>query len=557
MSKPNQIPPIYTLSDKGNMSLSPIRLRTFLESQGWGQFMTTTDRTKDRFFFRNDKNILKIYNSDNIRNWLIKYVEKCLDDENQETVFDLIDKLSRYPSSSLENQVLVSIDTYGEQETEDCEFLPITRDEIDKCYVRFKNGVVVITKDSIEKVPYGFLDNDSSAWESSIITRDIELSEPSEKVDTEGLFAQFCLNAMRMKDPKITATKDWRDEYPITDKVIQNFKSLMSAIGYLIHSNNSVEKCILFIDRNSTITKEEGQNGKTRVVEGIGYFRDRLSIDGRNGLQKGDKFKFSGVTPSTGLVQFDDIAPTFDFKSMFSFLTGDFVVEGKYANSVVIPREKKPKFVITTNYAPPENSTSHANRRQVVEFGDYWNRCVNEGELVWDENNLGRRLYDGFTDEDWNDFYNFGFQCVQLYLKRGLLDTVSGTYMEKSLASAIAKEPEVSEWIRNYVVKDRLKFNHHLNGVADYHLYEMFRNDMGTFIANNWNQSRFLKTLFEYVTKLDGYEWNPMKSGETLSAKRWLKTESTGVQKPYIKIVGVKDDEESVDEEEPDFLKTG
>lgn len=85
----------------------------------------------------------------------------------------------------------------------------------------------------------------------------------------------------------------------------------------------------------------------------------------------------------------------------------------------------------------------------------------------------------------------------------------------------------------------------------------MFRNDMGTFIANNWNQSRFLKTLFEYVTKLDGYEWNPMKSGETLSAKRWLKTESTGVQKPYIKIVGVKDDEESVDEEEPDFLKTG
>ena len=62
-----------------------------------------------------------------------------------------------------------------------------------------------------------------------------------------------------------------------------------------------------------------------------------------------------------------------------------------------------------------------------------------------------------------------------------------------------------------------------------------------------------MKALFQYVSKLDGYDWNPHKSsrGNTMSERRFLVSED-GVQKPYIKIVSdsdpVNDDEFDPDE---------
>ena len=41
-----------------------------------------------------------------------------------------------------------------------------------------------------------------------------------------------------------------------------------------------------------------------------------------------------------------------------------------------------------------------------------------EKESPSDRRHLGRMLFDNFSQDDW-DTYNFGFECIQTYLKHG------------------------------------------------------------------------------------------------------------------------------------------
>ena len=152
---------------------------------------------------------------------------------------------------------------------------------------------------------------------------------------------------------------------------------------------------------------------------------------------------------------------------------------------------------------------------------------------------LGKRLFNDFSQDDWNQFYTFGFKCIQLFLREGLVNGAMGSYEEKQLATSVASEPEVQEWIRNYVMEQRVQLNHHVNnGVACYALHLIFTNDIDPMIAKYWDKTRLMKALYEYVSKLDGYDWNPHKAnrGNTMSDRRFLVQEEDGVQKPYVQI---------------------
>ena len=541
MKNVNQEIPVITTGDGSKQKVSPLLLRKYLEREGFGQFMTTNDRTTKRFFFHNDENVLRIFSADNIRDYVIKNIEAFLEGDDIVQAVLLIDLMSRFSSAALESQVLVSIQCFGELDNNDSKKMELASDDPNTCFIRFLNGVVVINKDDISLISYGHLGDQGAVWENSIIRKNIEIDE------TQGLYEKFCLNAMRIRDTKVTSSDgDWTREYPISNTVEKNFESLRSSIGYLLHADNTIQKAVVYIDRNSTITKEEGGNGKTVVMKSIQYFRDRMSVNGKQFYKGtgGDRFAFSGVTPSTGLIHIDDIDKNFDFKSLFAFLTGDLEVEGKGTNKVIITEDRKPKFGITTNYVLQGGGQSHARRQHIVEFGDFWNRCNKEGEAPWNQEHLGKRLFNDFSQDDWNQFFTFGFKCIQLFLREGLVNGAMGSYEEKQLATSVASEPEVQEWIRNYVMEQRVQLNHHVNnGVADYALHLIFTNDIDPMITKYWDKTRLMKALYEYVSKLDGYDWNPHKAnrGNTMSDRRFLVQEEDGVQKPYVKIVSDSD----------------
>ena len=93
--------PVITIGEDSKQKISPLLMRKYLESEGFGQLMTTNDRTTKRFFFRNDENVLRLYSPDNIRDYVIKNLETFLEGEPKQVVqaIILIDLMSRFSSS--------------------------------------------------------------------------------------------------------------------------------------------------------------------------------------------------------------------------------------------------------------------------------------------------------------------------------------------------------------------------------------------------------------------------------------------------------------------------
>lgn len=93
--------PGITIGEDSKQKISPLLMRKYLESEGFGQLMTTNDRTTKRFFFRNDENVLRLYSPDNIRDYVIKNLETFLEGEPKQVVqaIILIDLMSRFSSS--------------------------------------------------------------------------------------------------------------------------------------------------------------------------------------------------------------------------------------------------------------------------------------------------------------------------------------------------------------------------------------------------------------------------------------------------------------------------
>jgi len=64
------------------------------------------------------------------------------------------------------------------------------------------------------------------------------------------------------------------------------------------------------------------------------------------------------VTAATDICYFDDAAPSFDWKRLYSKTTGTFEVRVPYKAPFNIPFKTAPKFAITSNYPMPDDDPS-------------------------------------------------------------------------------------------------------------------------------------------------------------------------------------------------------
>ena len=119
-----------------------------------------------------------------------------------------------------------------------------------------------------------------------------------------------------------------------------------------------------FIDADSSPKKVNGGNGKSVAMEAVKHFKQTVFLDGKTFHNSGDakRFNFSLVKPDTRFCYINDLNPDFDLTGIFSQITDDMTVEGKKINKIIIPKEKKPKMGITTNYVVGGVGTSFERR---------------------------------------------------------------------------------------------------------------------------------------------------------------------------------------------------
>ena len=420
--------------------------------------------------------------------------------------------------------------------------LPTLADSSDELYIPFRNKVVRITKTSTKLMNYDKISHKGSVWKSAIIPHDISIKTDKE----EGVFEKFCrLATSKRKGVELPKGTNWTNQYETNEDVL---KSLKTAYGYLISNYNHPSQPVapIFMDGEAEIGLEEGRNGKSVVMGSMNHWKEVAYQSGKayqSAKSSGGRFQYSNVDIDTRFVWINDAPEWFDMEDLYDRLSDDFEVSGKYKNKFVIPRDKKPKIGITTNFPVRVKGGSARHRMHITPFGNYWLTCKENNEESSDKKHLGKLMFeDDFTKADWNDFYNYGFECARLYLNEGLHKCDTSGIKLKGLISKWedGKDDGIVRWLVDVIEEERYPEMINYPGIPRTRLHtELCKYLTGTpALKMAWgvDEKKFNKMLFD-ICKVLGYKYNEQKShiGNTPNDRRILqKDKNTGKNIEYI-----------------------
>jgi len=532
------------------ITISAMRLKYFLIAKGFGLFQLDPKRTSAKDIFHNDNGVLRIHDANTVKRWIRDYLEKSSDDYwevgekfgGQGDKDDVLDKFQTYSTSNLEKLIINDLPVYADSDFPDCHKIKLFTDKIGVAHVRFRNGVVKITKDDIKLVPIDSLKKEGAVWESMLLPHDIIFD------NNKGLFELFAERAMSRKNHDKNDI-DWTKNYDIDER---EYESMRCSFGYLLHTYNApdTQKLVMYIDADSDADKSEGRNGKSFVMEQVRRFKSHTYVDGKRfatSMEGGGRFQFEGVTDETKFIWIDDVQPAFPFTTIFSMITNEMEIEKKNKSKVVIPRDRKPKFGLTTNHALPQFGTSFTARQHIVEFGNYWNYATQINEKPSEKKHLGKMLFEeDFSDKDWNQFYTYGFRCIQEFFKKGLIQSESSNYEKKARKVAVEGQRgdgTVTEWVQDWIDNESEKYVHPV-GISIDVLYKNFCHNNLLYVpegGGDWDKKKFYTGFHQYVDLHPDYDYNDhlSKKGKSKSQRRWLKGERNN-QIDHISISKIK-----------------
>ena len=362
----------WSISDKGRISLIPYKFCEYLHSNNFMKFYP--ESSSDTFIFvQRDKSLIEFTNRDKIKDFVLK------DLKNRENTgmapFDFMAMNTKYFANDFLNMIeAVTID--------------IKKDTADLCYLYYRNCVVEIGQDHSRTIDY--IDLDNFVWRDSVIDRDYNYFEHD-----GGIFRSFV--------------------WFISGENKHSYNCFKSAIGYLLHSYKTQADNKAIILNDEMISDEpNGRSGKGLFFNGIKQLKKLVSINGKK-VDLNSQFAFQTVKADCQVLVFDDVKRNFPFEDLFSIITEGLEIEYKGQGAIRLPVTKSPKIVITTNYTIKGQGGSFDARKHELELSSYFNAKHSPRDQ------FGHMLFDDWDDAEWQRFDNFMIQCVQYYLKNGLI----------------------------------------------------------------------------------------------------------------------------------------
>ncbi len=215
-----------------------------------------------------------------------------------------------------------------------------------------------------------------------------------------------------------------------------HFNSVCSAIGYLVSSykNPSLVKAIIITDILSQVKNDAyGRSGKGILVKVLSKIINVTEYNGKVTDLTNDKFVFQNVNLNTTLIVLQDVTKGFLFESLFSTLTDNMSIERKHRPKINMPFTDSPKIALTTNYTIPQETDSFKDRKHLVTLNNFFN-AKNKPEKYF------KHLLFEWDDDEWNRFDNFIIECVQLFLKKGLITYESEDLKLKKLINQTSRD---------------------------------------------------------------------------------------------------------------------
>jgi hypothetical protein len=384
-------------NDKGRVTLSPTLYRDFLAENGFFKYQNSE---LSYLFVKVENNFVKEINEDLIKDFVLDHVEK----QGDHVVFDFMASVTKY----------FKRDFLSYMKAKDVDFI---RDVKDKAYLFYKNCLVEITAKSVEEKQY--VDFIQHVWDKQVIDRVYKKS--SSKCD----FQQFIFNISKTQD---------------------RYDSFRSVIGYMLHTyKNPYYSPAIILNDEDISDNPQGGTGKGIITEALSKFKNTCTINGKN-FDPSKDFAFQRVSLDTQILIFDDVNENFDFEKLFSIVTDGMPVNKKNKDEFFIEKDRTPKIAIPTNYVLKGEGNSHERRKFEIELHNHYDKTFTPFH------DFGRNLFYDWDDQEWSKFDNFMIECIQYYLKNGIVNYASVNLDEKRLMSEIGHD--FYSWIN-----DNMKFN--------------------------------------------------------------------------------------------------
>ena len=385
----------WTYNDKGKISVSPFRFKSYLEGRGIFKFYPTG--SGDFIFVQIESNMLTETSKDKIKDTVLRDLLERSDIGTQP--FDHMAK----------NTSLFKADFLNMLETAE---ITLMEDTATKSYLYYLNCALEITKEGVKKIDY--VDLGSLVWKDQIINRNF-----TETTDDEGNFSKFMTLVSNKEDNKLLAMR--------------------SVIGYLMsgYKNSGNSRAIILNDEVISDVPNGG-SGKGLICNSLGHMKRTSTLDGKQ-FSWDDQFRFQTVALDSQLLIFDDVLPKFQMIRLFSVITEGLTIERKNKNAVFVPVDKSPKIIITTNHSISGNGGSFERRKHEVELSSYFG--VNHTPV--DE--FGEMFFSNdWSVDEWQKFDSFMIESLQIYLEKGLVaDSFTNLALRKFIQDT---SPEFHEW---------------------------------------------------------------------------------------------------------------
>lgn len=366
----------------GSLKLDPGALLEFLRENGFG--LLNKSSVIGTVIVQVDGRVVKVVSPAEIRKFCWEYATtkfQFVDPEEGRQVKNLL--FRERSTFSKENMQLLSNVEINEIE-----------DTKDKSYIFFKNCILIITKDGIEKVPHDQVSGHFFA--TDLINFELKTDVFKKR---EGMFRNFLLDISSHDNKEIST---------------HNYESLASLIGYMLHRFKDPSNPVSLILMDPY--RGEGANGgagKSLVTRAFEEVRQTVIEDGKK-FHINDRFAMSNVSYDTRILVLDDAPDRFDFTKLFPLISERAVVEKKYQDKFQIDYEKSPKVVITTNYTIDGDDESSKRRKVEFILSDVFDSTYKP------IHKYGILFFNDWSNEEWENFYVLMALCIKHYLKGGI-----------------------------------------------------------------------------------------------------------------------------------------
>jgi len=402
-------------------------------------------------------------------------------------------------------------------------------------YLFFKNCYWKITKDKVEQRPLSELphhvwkdqlidfeptyEGEMTTWKRNDDKWNVEVSEAAKKSQ----IAQFYFatsNFHWKKSQKLHTDKDGKKKWierdpeevdPTNQEDIDLWRdsliNKMICAGYVLHDYRDWGnmRAIICVDGlESEVGKSEGGTGKSIYAKQFKWLHPMEVIDGKQRNLEDNKHIYEDVDERTQSILFDDIRPNFNFKWLYSQITTGIVANPKGTkHNKYLP----PKFILTTNDTVMASDASSRRRQKVISFSDYYNEYRTPGS------EFGKQLFHEWEHPQWNLYYNWMANCIQLYLRYGLqLQSGSDVSLEKRKLRQSIGENFV-DWASLMYADNGILMN---TKIEKKYLLELYLRDFSE--DRKWVSTRTIKKKMSDYAKYADLDYNLYAKGDRIKS---------------------------------------